>query len=293
MKWEDGRRSDNIEDRRGQSSRRTSGLPIGRGRGGIMGLLVIVGIAWLLGINPLALLGGGGISGGVSPGPPPGPVQASPEEEALKEFVSVVLADTEDTWNTLFAAAGGDYREPVLVLYRGGTQTACGFGQAAAGPFYCPGDQKVYLDLSFFSELSQRFGAPGDFAAAYVVAHEVGHHVQTLMGVAQQVQQTKARVSQAEANRLQVRMELQADCFSGIWAHHAQRSRQILEQGDIEEALRAASAVGDDTIMKRTQGYVVPEGFTHGSAEQRQRWFMQGFQSGEPGQCDTFNASRL
>jgi predicted metalloprotease len=221
------------------------------------------------------------------------PVQESAEEKQLVEFVSVVLADTEDTWSLLFQQSGQTYAKPKLVLYRGAVQSACGFGQAAMGPFYCPSDQKVYIDLSFYEDLRRRYKAPGDFAQAYVIAHEIGHHVQTLTGISQKVQQAKARVSKVKANQLSVMMELQADCYAGIWAHHADRSRQILESGDIEEGLGAASAVGDDRLQKQSQGHVNPDSFTHGSSEQRVTWFRIGLEKGSVRECDTFSATRL
>jgi predicted metalloprotease len=299
MRWEDGRRSDNIEDQRGQR-RRMAGFPVPQSRGGklggggILGLLIVFGIAMLLGVDPRQLLGSGMVGAPASvEAPAAPPEQSSPGEERLKDFISVVLADTEDTWGMLFSGAGATYEQPKLVLFRDAVQSACGFAQSAAGPFYCPGDRKVYLDMRFFAELERRFGAPGDFAIAYVVAHEVGHHVQTLLGISQQVRQQQARSSEREANALLVRLELQADCFAGLWAHHAQRSRQVLEQGDIEEALGAAHAVGDDTIQRQTTGTVVPDAFTHGSAEQRKRWFMTGFESGTVEACDTFRARQL
>ncbi|MGB5707692.1 MAG: neutral zinc metallopeptidase, partial [Arenicellales bacterium] len=210
-------------------------------------------------------------------------------QDQQKEFVSVVLADTEDTWKPVFKQLGREYREPKLVLFSGSTDSACGYASAAMGPFYCPGDQKLYIDLNFYSELQNKFGAPGDFAQAYVVAHEVGHHVQTLLGITDQVQRAKSGVSQTQSNDIQVRMELQADCLSGVWANHAHRSRKLLEQGDIEEGLRAAAAIGDDTLQRKSRGYVVPESFTHGSAKQRQTWFFRGLESGDINQCDTFS----
>ncbi len=218
--------------------------------------------------------------------------QTSAPQDEIGDFVSVVLADTEDTWTTLLGAQGVQYTAPRLRLFTGSTQSGCGAAGSEVGPFYCPADQRVYLDVGFFKELENRFDAPGDFARAYVVAHEVGHHVQNLLGVATKVRQAQGRASEVEANQLQVRMELQADCYAGIWAHHAQRSRQILEDGDLEEALGAAAAVGDDLIQKRTQGTVVPESFTHGSAKQRQQWFNTGFESGTIAACDTFGARR-
>jgi hypothetical protein len=207
--------------------------------------------------------------------------------------MSVVLADTEDVWGELFRGSGQTYRQPTLVLFSGEVQSACGFAEAAMGPFYCPGDQKLYLDMRFFNDLAQRHDAPGDFAQAYVVAHEVGHHVQTLLGVSKQVHAARQRAGESEGNALQVRMELQADCFAGVWAHHANRARQILEPGDTEEALAAAAGVGDDRLQLQARGHVVPESFTHGSSEQRMQWFSRGMKSGDPGQCDTFKAARL
>jgi hypothetical protein len=217
----------------------------------------------------------------------------SPEEERLKEFMAVVLADTEDTWDALFRSSGQQYEHPKLVLFSGAVESACGFAEAAMGPFYCPADRKLYLDMSFFNDLAGRHDAPGDFAQAYVIAHEVGHHVQNLLGVAEEVHAARRQASPAEGNALQVRMELQADCFAGVWAHHAHRARQILEPGDVEEALAAASGVGDDRLQKQARGYVVPESFTHGSSEQRMRWFTIGIDSGDPARCDTFRARAL
>jgi len=221
-----------------------------------------------------------------------GPSSSASGDE-LADFVSVVLADTEDTWNAIFSASGSAYREPVLVLYSGYTQTACGVGQSATGPFYCPADQKLYIDLSFYDELRTRFGAPGDFAQAYVIAHEVGHHVQTLLGITEQVDVARRRASQVQANELSVRLELQADCLAGVWANHANRARQILEEGDIDEGLGAAAAIGDDRIQRQQQGEVVPDSFTHGSSVQRVRWFRRGLDSGEVNTCDTFSAVDL
>jgi uncharacterized protein len=293
MRLDDGRESGNIEDRRGA---RGGGMPGGGGRRIGIGTVVLALVAMYFGVDPSVVLNMGAGGPEVRQQAPVAPgVQdsGSREDDALARFTSRVLADTEDTWGALFRAGGEQYREPRLVLYTGGTQTACGTGQAAMGPFYCPGDEKVYLDLGFYHDLQARFSAPGDFAQAYVIAHEVGHHVQKLLGVAEKVQRAKTRASEREANQLQVRMELQADCFAGIWAHHANRSRAILEQGDVEEALRAASAIGDDTLQKQAQGYVVPESFTHGSAEQRMRWFRRGLDSGEMGACDSFGARTL
>lgn len=321
MKWEGRRQSSNIEDRRGGGGGgfggglgdifggglgRRGGLPLPGGSTGVrsggmgLGTIVIIGlIMWLVfGINPLQILGGM-LGGGLTGGSPSGytqtrsaPAMTSAEQDRAAQFVGVVLADTEDVWTQLFRAGGQTYRQPALVLYTGTTNTACGMGQAAMGPFYCPGDQKVYIDLDFFNELSTRFGAAGDFAQAYVIAHEIGHHVQTLTGISSRVAQAKSGASEEEANALSVRQELQADCYAGVWAHHAQRTKSILEPGDLEEALRAASAVGDDTIQRQARGVVVPESFTHGSAEQRMRWFRQGFDTGSVQSCDTFSAAR-
>ena len=291
MRWRTGRRSSNIEDRRGRGGR------VVRRAGGvsIVGLLIAIGASMLFGIDPRIILSGmGGGPALEAPRPSGGsPYQGSPAEQELTQFVSVVLADTEDTWNKIFQQAGQRYAEPKLVLFSGGVNSACGFANAAAGPFYCPGDRMVYLDLSFFEELKRRFGAPGDFAQAYVIAHEVGHHVQTLLGISRQVQSAKRGASQSQANALQVRMELQADCLAGLWANHADRARQILERGDIEEALQAATAIGDDTIQRRSRGYVVPDAFTHGSAEQRVRWFRLGLERGSMKACNTFEARQL
>jgi predicted metalloprotease len=277
MRWQTGRRSANVEDRRGM---RISP----RMAGGGLGAIVIIVLALLFGVDPRMLTQMMPTETSV---PASGPAQPGQRDE-MSEFVSVVLADTEDTWNELFRRGGETYREPTLVLFSGAVESACGFAQAAVGPFYCPADQKVYIDLSFYQDLRSRFQAPGDFAQAYVIAHEIGHHVQNLMGIAQKVHQAQQRVSQEQANALSVRMELQADCLAGIWAHHANRTRQILEQGDVEEALNAASQIGDDRMQMRGRGYVSPDSFTHGSGEQRVRWFRTGLESGELRQCDTF-----
>lgn len=284
MRWESGRRSDNIEDRRGT---RLGGKGL---LGGGIGTVVIALIALFMGVDPGAVLN--------QLSEAPGPAQTAqapvdPREERLKDFVSVVLADTEDTWGELFRQSGAEYQQPKLVLFSGAVQSACGHAQAAMGPFYCPGDHKLYLDMSFFDDLARRHDAPGDFAQAYVIAHEVGHHVQTLLSISQQVHAARQRASEVASNRLQVRMELQADCFAGIWAHHAHKARNILEAGDVEEALAAASGVGDDRLQHQAQGHVVPDSFTHGSSEQRMRWFQIGAQTGDPKRCDTFKAARL
>ena len=284
MDFRNGRESNNVEDRRGQGGR---GL---RGGGKIgIGTIVLALVAMYFGIDPSVVLN----TAMTDPAPVESTQQRPEAENAQARFVSMVLADTEDTWRVIFQQGGATYREPKLVLYTGATRSACGVGQAEMGPFYCPADAKVYLDLAFFDELHHRFGAPGDFAQAYVIAHEIGHHVQNLLGISDKVQQARGRVSEREANLLSVRLELQADCLAGIWAHHANRSRSVLEAGDIEEGLAAATAVGDDHIQKRTQGYAVPDSFTHGSAEQRRRWFAIGLQQGQFKACDTFSASRL
>jgi predicted metalloprotease len=285
MRWEQGRRSDNIEDRRGTGIGR-KGLV-----GGGIGTIVLALVAMYFGVDPSVVLNQVGTL------EPAQQAQQqttfSPEEEHLKDFMSAVLANTEDVWGAMFKASGQTYQRPKLVLFSGAVQSACGFAEAAMGPFYCPGDHKLYLDMSFFNELAQRHGAPGDFAQAYVVAHEIGHHVQTLLGVSDQVNAARQRTDQAGSNALQVRMELQADCFAGVWANHANKTQQILEPGDTEEALAAAAGVGDDRLQKQARGYVVPESFTHGSSEQRMRWFSRGMQSGDPGQCDTFRTTQL
>jgi predicted metalloprotease len=310
MRWRNREKSENVEDRRGQSGRRGFPFPFPRGGGrfpgrgtripipsgrggggiGIVGLLVILGLMFFFGIDPRVILQDGG--GGQIPigRERPGAEyrQASPQEEELKQFISVVLKTTEEVWSQQFQASGRRYTEPSLVLFREATQSRCGTGVAQMGPFYCPLDQKVYIDLSFYDELKNRFRAPGDFAQAYVIAHEIGHHVQTLLGITEQVMRARSQAGESESNAIQVRMELQADCLAGLWAHHAQRQLQILEPGDIEEGLNAAAAIGDDRIQKRTQGYVVPDAFTHGSSEQRVTWFRRGFNSGEFKVCDTF-----
>lgn len=281
MRWIGRRQSTNVEDRRGSTPKKVVG--------GGCGTIVIILIIWLLGGNPLELLNNMQVGDQSSVST----YQGTAEENEMAQFVSVVLGDTEDVWNMLFQQGGNTYREPKLVLYSEAVQSACGYSSAATGPFYCPGDEKVYIDLSFLNEMQRRFQAPGDFAAAYVIAHEVGHHVQNLLGINEQVMAYRGRVSQREFNQLMVKLELQADFFAGVWAHHAERINRILEQGDIEEAMNAASAVGDDRIMKQTQGYVVPDAFTHGTSEQRMRWFLKGLKTGDMNQGDTFNASSL
>jgi uncharacterized protein len=331
MRWRGQRESENVEDRRDEGGGGFGfpfpgggvSFPSGGGDGGggggggigIIGLLIILGLMFFFGVDPRVIMQGGGQGGDDtnfpdirlpqsrpdatnSPGPsePQGPSLQRPQttsEDDLKQFVSVVLADTEDVWRDLLARYGATYSDPKLVLYSGGVRSACGRGLSAMGPFYCPMDEKVYIDLDFYQDLKNRFKAPGDFAQAYVIAHEIGHHVQKLLGIADQVEAARQRASQTQANALQVRMELQADCFAGIWANRAQESKDIVEPGDIDDALRAASAIGDDRIQKQTQGYVVPDSFTHGSSEQRVRWFKRGYQSGKIEDCDTFNAPQL
>ncbi len=250
--------------------------------GGIIALLA----AYFLGVDPRVIMGLMGEGGGGAQ--TEAPIEAGTPSDEVGQFVAAVLGDTEDTWNQIFAQAGQQYPAPYLVMFEQGINTACGSATSAAGPFYCPADQKVYIDTQFFRQLETEFAAQGDFAKAYVLAHEVGHHVQTVLGISDKVRNAQARSSQADGNALQVRMELQADCFAGIWAHHADRARGIVESGDIEEALGAASAVGDDTIQKRVQGHVNQESFTHGSGAQRQEWFRRGFESGNVQACDTF-----
>ena len=285
MRWQGGRRSSNIEDRRGSGF----GRPLAVGGGAAS--LVVALLVMLLGGDPSDVqvdsrprssapaTGGSGRA-------------VDPQQEEMKDFVSVILADTEDTWPALLEPMGVRYVQPRLVLFTDAVQSACGAQESAVGPCYCPGDQRVYLDLTFFNELESRFGAPGDFGRAYVVAHEVGHHVQNLLGVSEKVQSMRRRTSEEQANQLSVLTELQADCFAGIWAGRAQKARNILEQGDIEEGLGAASAVGDDTLQKRARGRVVPESFTHGSSAQRMTWFKRGLEQGTLEACDTFNAKR-
>ena len=287
MRWRDSRQSDNIEDRRGMS------IPRGAKIGGIsgLGLLAVVLISLVMGIDPTVLL-----QGVPEIQTPSVSVQRSGRPAVngdLRDFVAVVLAETEDVWHEAFQKMGQTYQVPKLVLFSGAVESACGIAGSAVGPFYCPSDHKIYLDLSFFEDLRKRLCASGDFAQAYVIAHEVGHHVQTLLGISKKVHELQSRVSPSERNKLSVRMELQADCFAGVWAHQANKSRQILEAGDIEEGMNAASAVGDDRIQRKTQGYVVPDAFTHGSAAQRVRWFTHGLEHGNPQACDTFNADRL
>jgi predicted metalloprotease len=285
MRWQDLRRSQNVEDRRGSGIARAGGFKIGG-----CGLLLLVIISFFLGINPLEFLG---ILQQQAPAPQQQqPGQAPPANDPQTEFVRAVLGDQEDTWNKLFQEMGGQYQPPRLVLFREAVQSACGFASAAVGPFYCPRDSQVYLDLGFFDDLNRRFGAPGDFASAYVIAHEVGHHVQNLTGIAEKVLQQRSQVNQESANDLSVRQELQADCFAGVWGYYAQQ-RNVLEPGDVEEALNAAAQIGDDRMQMESKGYVSPESFTHGSSEQRARWFRTGLDSGDVNRCDTFNVRTL
>lgn len=281
MRWKGREQSGNVEDRRSLGGKKMVA-------GGTIGTLAIVVIVWLLGGNPSQLINSLQSSGDESGVADPAVIQA---EEELAQFSGVILKDTEDIWNTLFAETGKTYREPTLVLFSGSAESACGYSTSATGPFYCPGDEKVYIDLSFLEELQQRLGAEGDFAMAYIIAHEVGHHVQKQLGITDQMNSLRSRLSEEEYNKYSVRLELQADFLAGIWAHHAQRTKNILEEGDIEEAVNAASAVGDDRIQMQSQGYVVPDAFTHGTSEQRKSWFLKGFQTGDLDQGDTFSAN--
>ncbi len=294
MKWEGGRQSDNVEDRRsgGGGSGGGGGRIGGRGIGlGSVAIALVAG--WVFGINPLTVLGlldGGGMAG---PAPQAQQAPAAPApKDPMGQFVATVLADTEDVWRQQFQAQGGSYQDPKLVLFRGATPTACGTGQSAMGPFYCPGDQKVYIDLAFYQTLRDKLGAPGDFAQAYVIAHEVGHHVQNLLGITGKVDAQRGRIPEARMNALSVRLELQADCLAGVWAHHAQRNRQVLEQGDVEEALNAAAQIGDDKLQAGS-GAIRPESFTHGTSAQRVSWFKRGIASGRMADCNTFDARTL
>ena len=280
MRWGAGRRSENVEDRRG--------MPISRGIvGGGIGTIILVIAALYFGIDPTVILQQ--MPNGGTPAVTTQQHQ-KPGADPMADFVSVVLADTEDTWKDIFRRYGRTYQEPTLVLFTDAVQSACGFADAAVGPFYCPRDHRVYIDLRFYQDLKERFKAPGDFAQAYVIAHEVGHHVQNLLGTTEKVQAAQSRSSRVEANRLSVRVELQADCFAGVWAYHANKARKILEEGDLEEALRAASAIGDDRLQRQTRGTVVPDSFTHGTSDQRVRWFRRGIETGDLDQCNTFKA---
>jgi len=285
MRWRSGRRSTNIEDRRGSGA-----AP--KLLGGGIGTIVIILVALYLGVDPTPLLQGlqtgtGASSSGTRP------TAEDLADDPLADMVSVVVADTEDVWTAIFAKVGLRYRPPTLVLFTGATRSACGLGQAAMGPFYCPADEKAYIDLAFYDQLRTRFNAPGDFAQAYVIAHEIGHHVQNLIGTSAEVQRMRQQLNEVDANALSIRLELQADCYAGVWALRAHEARDILEAGDVEEALDAASAIGDDTLQRRSRGAVVPETFTHGTSAQRQRWFRVGLGSGDPDSCDTFGAGEL
>ena len=300
MKWEGNRESDNVEDRRdegGGGGGGGSGLLGGRSIG--VGTIVIALVGgWIFGVNPLTILGL--LSGNGGSGAPsavvqqhPTPAHKPPADDHMAKFVSTILADTEDVWKDVFAKGGATYRNPKLVLFRNATPTACGSGQSAMGPFYCPADENVYIDLGFYETLKTRLGAPGDFAQAYVIAHEVGHHVQNLLGITNKVDQKRGQVSKTEYNALSVRLELQADCLAGVWAFHANNARQLLEQGDVEEAINAAAKIGDDALQRGSGRAVVPESFTHGSSAQRQRWFGNGIKTGTVKACDTFSARDL
>jgi uncharacterized protein len=295
MKWEGNRESSNVEDHRdGSGSGNGGGLLGGRSIG--IGTIVVALLGgWMFGISPLAILNV--LSGGSAPTQvqqQQSPARGMPADDRMGKFVSTVLADTEDVWKDVFAKGGATYKEPRLVLFRGQTSTGgCGAGQAAMGPFYCPADQKVYIDLAFYETLTKRLGAPGDFAQAYVIAHEVGHHVQNLLGISGKMEQMRNRASKTEYNALSVRLELQADCFAGVWAHHAQNQRQILQQGDVEEAMNAAAKIGDDALARSSGGAVVPESFTHGTSAQRQKWFDTGLKTGSVKACDTFSAKGI
>jgi predicted metalloprotease len=280
MRWQDSRRSSNVEDYRGSRFGGT-GMKLGVG-----GTLVALVAGYFLGIDPRVILG---LAESLPAGGPPPTAQTGVPQDEAGNFISAVLGETEDTWTDIFRQNGMVYEPPKLVLYTDQVRSACGSASSAVGPFYCPGDHRVYLDLNFYNELKTRFQAPGDFAEAYVLAHEVGHHVQTLLGTEEKVRAAQQRASEDERNALQVKMELQADCYAGVWAKNADTTRHVLEQGDVEEALQAASAVGDDTIQKRTQGYVVPDSFTHGTSAQRMSWFKRGLETGSVPACDTFS----
>lgn len=283
MRLEGRRQSSNVEDRRSKGSR--AAAPLGCGS-----ILIVVAYLLLGGDPEVAMQVMSDNAAQTTPAPT---TTAAPEDDAAAELVKVILADTEDVWGGLFTQAGRSYPAPTLVLFSDAVRSACGHTSSAVGPFYCPGDQQIYIDLSFYRELSSRFGAPGDFAQAYVLAHEVGHHIQTVLGINQEVSQRQRQVDEATANGLSVRLELQADCLAGVWAHHAHQQRQLLEEGDVEEGLRAAAAIGDDRLQKQAQGYTVPESWTHGSSEQRVRWLTRGLQTGDFEQCDTFATDRL
>jgi len=284
MRWDGQRESDNIDDRRGTGTGRIGGLGLG-------GIILVLAVSYFTGANPLTLINLlNGVQSMTEPSTPPEPGPTGPPSDQMGKFASVVLADTETTWHTLL---GRRYEEPRMVLFTGAVHSACGTTSSAVGPFYCSNDHTVYLDLSFFNELARRLGAPGDFAKAYVIAHEVGHHVQSLLGIAEHVNRLQRQASDMERNALSVRLELQADCFAGVWGHHADRERNLIEPGDFEEGLRAASAIGDDRLQKMSHGHVQPESWTHGSSEQRITWLRKGLETGDPKACDTFTNNRL
>ena len=286
MRWEGQRESSNIEDRRGRGPARVGSV----GGLGIGGIVLVLAISYFTGTNPLTLINMlNGVQSMTESSAPSEPAPTGAPSDQLGKFASVVLADTETTWKQLL---GPEYEEPQLVLFTGGVRSACGTTSSAVGPFYCPGDHKVYLDLTFFNEMAQRLGAPGDFAQAYVIAHEVGHHVQNLTGVAKKITRLQHQGSEKAANALSVRMELQADCYAGVWGYHANRKRNLIEPGDFEEGLKAAAAIGDDRLQKMGQGYVQPESWTHGSSDQRMTWLRRGLESGDPSVCNTFEGIR-
>jgi predicted metalloprotease len=288
VRLDNERESENVEDRRGEGG--GGGFGVGRSAG-IGAIILALAASYFFGIDPTVLLGL--FSGAGSPPPQSVPARKPPADDEMARFVSKVLADTEDTWRAIFRQSGREYQDPKLVLFTGATPTACGTGQTAMGPFYCPLDQKVYIDLAFYQDLKVRYKAPGDFAQAYVIAHEVGHHVQHLLGISDKVQAARSRASETQANALSVRLELQADCLAGVWGYHADRMRNVLDSGDIEEALRAASAIGDDRLQQQSRGYVVPDTFTHGTSAERVRWFRRGIEAGSLKQCNTFEARQL
>jgi predicted metalloprotease len=288
MRWEGNRESSNVEDVRGSGG---GGFPIGGGGLSIGAIVIALVGGAIFGINPLTILSM--LSGGGAPTAQQAPAHAPPADDRGAKFVSVVLADTEDVWGKLFQAGGATYHQPKLVLFRGAVATGCGTGQSAMGPFYCPADKKVYIDLNFYDVLRSRLGAPGEFAQAYVIAHEVGHHVQDELGITRKVDQMRSRMSQTQANAVSVRVELQADCFAGVWAHHSQQGKNWLDPGDIESAMNAAAKIGDDTLQKNAGRAVVPESFTHGSSAQRQHWFQTGYKTGSVKACDTFATSDI
>ncbi|MEX8495521.1 neutral zinc metallopeptidase [Sphaerotilus sp.] len=294
MRMDDQRESDEVEDRRGGGFGGGGGSPIGGRSVGLGTVALAVVAGWVFGINPMTIINViGGVSGGPAVVQQAPATHTAPQQDESTRFVSKVLASTEDVWDGVFRQAHAQYQKPKLVLYRGATRTACGTGEAAMGPFYCPGDSKVYLDLDFFDTMRRQLGAPGDFAQAYVVAHEVGHHVQHLMGITDKIDSLRERASEAQANALSVRLELQADCFAGVWAHDAEQAKSFLETGDLEEALNAASQIGDDTLQRNAGARVRPESFTHGTSQQRVTWFKRGLQNGQIAQCDTFQARSL